>query len=86
MRQKREREMSHPIVSAMLSVYTLKLDGNTFSCEILTMHEKQNSLADRWRHAVGRDAKIRPHLQSVHLRDIEDWSVNGGHCDRWSAD
>jgi len=47
------------------------------------MYKKQNSLADRWRYTVGRDTKIRSHLQSVHFCDIEDRSVNAGHYDRY---
>lgn len=46
------------------------------------MYNEHNSLADRRRYAVGRDAKIRSHLQPVHFRDIEDRSVDAGHYNR----
>lgn len=44
------------------------------------MYNEHNPFADRWRHAIGRDAKVRSHLQSVHFRDIEDRSLDAGHC------
>lgn len=46
------------------------------------MYNEHNSLADRWRYAVGRDAKVRSHLQPVHFRDIEDRSINAGHYNK----
>jgi len=42
------------------------------------MYNEHYSLADRWRYAVRRDAKVRSHLQSVHFRDIENRSINAG--------
>lgn len=47
------------------------------------MYNEHNSLANRWRHAIGRDAKIRSHLQPVHFRDIEDRSINAGRYNKW---
>lgn len=64
---------------------TTRRDAHLRICGILTMYNEHNSLADRRRHAIGRDAKISSHLQSVHFRDIEDRSLNAGHCDRWWA-
>lgn len=47
------------------------------------MYNEHNSLANRWRYAVGRDAKIRSHLQPIHFCDIEDRSINAGHYNKW---
>jgi len=47
------------------------------------MYNEHNSLANRWRYTIGRDTKIRSHLQPVHFRNIEDRSINAGHYDRF---
>jgi len=59
--------------------------GGASFIKALTMYNEHDPLADRWRYAVGRDAKVRSHLQPGHFRDIEDRSFDAGHCDRRSA-
>lgn len=59
-----------------------KLNDKLNNLELLTMYNEHNSLADRWRHTIGRNAKVCSHLQPVYFSDIEDRSINAGHYNR----